>query len=175
MTTKGTLRWRWGGVLLGGALLSCASALAQREDTAPIASHLHGSWRLISWEERDSTGRVSYPLGPHAIGQIMYTPDGRMFAQLMRPDSGRFASEDWRKATPEEKSAAWGNYFGYFGTFSIDPDNKAIVHHIEGSWFPNLVGTDQIRYFRLEGDRLLLDADTEWGKVHIVWQKVASS
>lgn len=173
MTTK--KRLRFGGLLLGAALLSCVSALAQREDTAPIASRLLGSWRLISWEERDGEGRVSYPLGPDAIGQIMYTQDGRMSAQLMRPDSARFASEDWRKATIEGKSAAWGNYFGYFGTFSIDPDNNAIVHHIEGSWFPNLVGTDQIRFFRLEGDRLLLDADTEWGKVHIVWQKVASS
>ena len=165
-------RWLWGGALIGGALLLMSgTVLGQREDTAPIASQFVGSWRLLTWEERDDSGRVSYPLGPHAIGQIMYTPDGRMSAQLARPDAGRFASEDWRLATAEEKSQAWGNYFGYYGTFSIDPDNNAIVHHIEGSWFPNLVGTDQIRYFRLEGNRLILDADTKWGKVHIVWEK----
>ncbi len=171
MARKRSLHWYSGALVFGAALLSCASALAQREDVAQIESKLLGSWRLVSWEERDEAGRVSYPLGPHAVGQIMYTPDGRMSAQLMRPGSGRFASEDWRSATPAEKSTAWGDYFGYFGSFSIDADNNAIVHHIEGSWFPNLVGTDQIRFFRLEGNRLILDADTKWGKVHIVWEK----
>jgi hypothetical protein len=100
--------------------------------------------------------------------------DGRMSAQLMRPGSNRFASEDWRKAAPLEKSIAWSDYFGYFGTFSIDLEKKAVVHHIQGSWFPNLIGTDQIRYFRYQDDRLILDADTEWGRVHIVWRKLAT-
>jgi hypothetical protein len=43
---------------------------------------------------------------------------------------------------------AWVNYFGYFGTYSVDEQNKAVIHRIEGSWFPNLVGTEQIRYYR---------------------------
>jgi hypothetical protein len=148
------------------------SALAQHDDSAAIVASLLGSWRLVSWEERDNSGRISYPLGARAIGQIMYTSDGRMSAQLMRPDSPRFASEDWRRATPDEKSTAWGDYFGYFGTFSIDHHERSVIHHIEGSWFPNLLGTDQRRHFQFDGDRLILDADTEWGKVHIVWEKV---
>jgi hypothetical protein len=139
-----------------------------------IREKLLGSWSLVSWEERDAAGGMSYPLGPNAIGQLTYTRDGRMSAQLMRPSSPRFASEDWRQATTEDKSSAWGYYFGYFGTFSIDVVNKAVVHHIQGSWFPNLVGTEQIRHFRFDGDQLILDAETEWGNVHIVWQKVAA-
>lgn len=47
-----------------------------------------------------------------------------------------------------------------------------MVHHIEGSWFPNLVGADQKRYYRFEGDQLLLDADTAWGRVQIAWEKI---
>jgi hypothetical protein len=47
-----------------------------------------------------------------------------------------------------------------------------VVHHIQGSWFPNLIGTDQIRHFRFDGDQLILDAVTAWGNVHIVWRKV---
>jgi hypothetical protein len=172
MTVMRSHRWWWGGVLIGGALLFYVSTLAQHDDSIAIVAKLLGSWRLVSWEEHDSSGRISYPLGARAIGQIMYTSDGRMSAQLMRPDSPRFVSEDWRQATRDEKSTAWGDYFGYFGTFSIDHDKRAVVHHIEGSWFPNLLGTDQRRYFRFEGERLILDADTEWGKVHIVWEKV---
>jgi hypothetical protein len=29
----------------------------------------------------------------------------------------------------------------------------------------------ELRQFRFEGERLILDADTHWGKVHIVWHK----
>jgi Lipocalin-like domain len=136
------------------------------------AEQLFGTWRLISWEERKAGLEVSYPLGADAVGQISYDPAGRMSAQLMRSNQPSFASEDWREAKAEEKAAAWSNYFGYFGTYTIDEQASTVVHHIEGSWFPNLMGTDQIRHFRFEGERIILDADTEWGKVRIVWEKI---
>jgi hypothetical protein len=101
-----------------------------------------------------------------------YDATGNMSAQLMRPKQPVFESEDWRRAAVEERAAAWGNYFGYFGTYTIDETVGAVVHHIEGSWFPNLIGTDQVRFFKFEGNRVILDADTEWGKVRIVWEKM---
>jgi hypothetical protein len=79
-----------------------------------------------------------------------------------------------KEAPAEEKAAAWGNYFGYFGTYTLDEQARVLTHHIEGSWFPNLVGTKQVRYYHFEGSRLILDADTEWGQVRIVWKKVQS-
>jgi hypothetical protein len=158
----------------GRTTASAVQTPARPTDEEAVRGKLLGSWQLITWEERDASGNVDHPLGGEAVGQISYTSDGRMSAQLMRPLANRFASEDWRKATHEEKSDAWGNYFGYFGTYSIDLKNKAVVHHIEGSWFPNLVGTDQIRHFQFEDDRLILNADTEWGKVHIVWRKLGN-
>jgi hypothetical protein len=96
------------------------------------AENLVGIWRLISCEEREVGGGVNYPLG-------------RMSAQLMRSNQAQFGSEDPRQATTEEKVAAWSNYFGYFGTYTIDAKAATVVHHIEGSWFPNLIGTDHGR------------------------------
>jgi hypothetical protein len=32
----------------------------------------------------------------------------------------------------------------------------------------------QNAHFSFDGDQLILDAETEWGNVHIVWQKVAA-
>ena len=81
---------------------------------------LLGAWRLESWEARDATGRVTYPLGEDARGQLSYDGSGRMSAQLMRQHQARFASQDWQQASEKEKAAAWGNYFGYFGTYTID-------------------------------------------------------
>jgi len=133
---------------------------------------LLGAWQLVSWEAHDATGAVTYPLGEDAVGQILYDAAGKMSAQLMRQKQARFVSEDWQQARAEEKEAAWSGYFGYFGTYTIDERAGAVTHHIEGSWFPNLIGTQQIRYYRFEGDRLVLDADTAWGQVRIVWEKV---
>lgn len=133
---------------------------------------LPGVWQLVSWEACDATGKVVYPPGEDALGQISYDVSGRMSAQLMRQHQARFAHEDWQQASEQEKAAAWSAYFGYFGTYTIDENAGAVTHHIEGSWFPNLIGTQQVRSYRFEGDQLVLDADTAWGPVRIVWKKV---
>jgi hypothetical protein len=174
MVTAHACRFSATATLACVALATSAAIFAEQDDAATIKRKLVGSWQLISWEENES-GTVNYPLGPDAVGQIIYTEDGRMSAQLMRRGVQRFASEDWRKASTEEKSRGWSGYFGYFGTYSIDLQRRAVVHHIEGSWFPNLLGTDQVRQFRFEGERLILDADTQWGQVHIVWAKSHSA
>lgn len=142
--------------------------------THDVRARLIGAWRLVSWSERAPTGEIFYPLGEDATGQIVYSADGHVAAQLMRRGVPRFAHDDWRKATPDECAAAWIGYFGYFGTFSIDEHKQAVIHYVEGSWFPNLNGTEQVRFFRFEKGRLLLDADTEWGKVQIIWEKLVS-
>ena len=46
------------------------------------------------------------------------------------------------------------------GQLMYDADKAAVTHHIESGWFPNLVGTQQVRYHRFDGERLVLDADT---------------
>jgi hypothetical protein len=136
-----------------------------------IIYKLIGAWALMTWCETTATGEVRYPLGKDAIGQLIYTSDLRVSAQLASQSQPNFQSEDWREATQPESAQAWKQYFGYFGTFSLDLDRQAVIHHIEGSWFPNLRGTDQVRFFRFEQERLMLEADTEWGRVHIVWQR----
>jgi hypothetical protein len=137
-----------------------------------IKKHLLGAWRLVTWEQIHEDGTNQYPLGPDAVGQLMYTPEDRVSAQLVRAGQPWFANDDWQAADAEEMQAAWPSYFGYFGRFSIDLDRGAVIHHVEGSWFPNLVGTDQTRRYAIDGDRLTLDADTAWGTVRIVWHKL---
>jgi hypothetical protein len=138
-----------------------------------IIDRLIGAWDLLEWSEIHADGGKSYPLGEQAVGQIAYTADGHVAAQLVRAGRTRFASGDWKKATAGEAARAFKEYFGYFGTFSIDLEKEAVIHHVTGGWFPNVEGTDQLRRFQLQGNRLVLDADTEWGKVRIVWQCAA--
>ena len=81
------------------------------------------------------------------------------------------ASSDWRAARPDEAARAFKDYFGYFGTFTIDVSDRSVVHHVQGSWFPNLYGVDQVRRFQIDGDFLRLNTDTDWGPVVIIWKR----
>jgi hypothetical protein len=148
------------------------SDAAARGSSTDIRARLIGAWRAVSWYEKTSDGQLVYPLGKEAKGQLIYTANGRMSAQLVSASMVKFAKGDWREATVEERAKAWLEYFGYYGGFSIDEEKQAVIHHVEGSAFPNLVGTKQVRCFRFEGERLVLDADTAWGKVQVVWEKI---
>ena len=132
---------------------------------------LLGSWRLIEWQIEEANGSISHPLGEDAVGQLTYTPDGRVSAQLMRSGQASLSTKDWRNTGVNERAKAWSGYFGYFGTYSIDEAVATVNHNIEGSWFPNLVGTTEVRHYQFNGEQLVLDADTAWGKVHIVWER----
>ncbi len=148
------------------------SDAASHTSVQDIRARLIGAWRLLSMHETRADGTAVYPLGEDARGQLMYGAEGRMSAQLIRDKARRFTNDDSREATSEERARAWLDYFGYFGTYSIDPERNAVIHHVEGSWFPNLNGSEQVRLFRFEGERLVLDADTPWGKVQAAWEKI---
>jgi hypothetical protein len=80
------------------------------------------------------------------MGVIMYTPDGYMSAQLMRPNPSHFASGDWFKATFEEYGRVASTYFAYAGPFQL----------VLVSLFPNWIGQKQQRLAKVEGDSLQL-------------------
>ena len=61
-----------------------------------------GTWRLVSYVAQDDRGgAASYPLGPDAVGLIMYTTDGYMSAQLMRPGRPGYDQPDTSGATTQ--------------------------------------------------------------------------
>lgn len=141
---------------------------------ASMRERLLGSWQVVSWEWHDAEGAVTSPLGEDPAGQLIYDSSGAMSAQLMRRDQPPFQDEDWRAATVEEKARAWSGYFGYFGTYTVDEEAGIVTHHVEGSAFPNLVGTEQVRSALLDGDRLSLVAETAWGRVSLTWERIVT-
>ncbi len=138
-----------------------------------MRERLLGAWRLASWDWIDEAGgKVDSPLGEDAIGQLIYDRSGAVSAQLMRPNQPRFVDDDWRRAQLAERAAAWLGYFCYFGTYTVDEAAGTVTHRVAGSWFPNLVGTDQLRYVTLAENRLSLTAETPWGRVTLVWERI---
>jgi hypothetical protein len=116
----------------------------------------HGSWTLTGYEQRKADGAVTYPMGKDPVGRIAYDATGHMSAQLMRRDRPKFTSGSRQQGTPEEIRAAYYGYVGYYGLYDVDEAKKIVTHHVECCSFPNWVGTDLVRHFEFDGDRLIL-------------------
>ena len=116
-----------------------------------------GTWKLVAAEAQQPTGEVMpYRYGAGSIGYIMYDATGHMAVQIMQPNRPPFASGDLDTGTPEEIEAAFEGYGAYFGTYEIHEAEGFVIHRVEGSLFPNNVGTEQKRFFEFSGDTLIL-------------------
>jgi len=117
---------------------------------------LIGAWKLITFEFRRNDESVIHPYGKKARGSIIYTESGRYSAQLIRHDRPRFAISDQMQGTSEEITAAFKGCISYFGVYEVDLEYHKIIHHVEGSIFPNMEGTKQIRMFEIFDDHMTL-------------------
>lgn len=129
-----------------------------------------GAWTLASYERIDSSGIISYPMGTDPVGRITYDGFGRMSAQLMRRDRPKFASANRQQGSAEEIRSAFTGYIGYYGPYSLHEKESTVIHHVECCSFPNWVGTDQVRLFEFDGDRLILRAaGPEKSENKLIW------
>ena len=142
------------------------------------AARFVGTWQLLeSYSERPS-GRAPFPLGARVIGRINYDTAGNMAAQLMGEERRPFSSRDPREVRDDEYREAFQSYTAYFGTYEVNPAEHTVVHHVLGATVPNWPGNDQLRYYELKDDLLILRTPPMRGNdgeksVHtLVWQKV---
>jgi hypothetical protein len=134
-----------------------------------ICQSLLGAWSLKECAEILPDGAKRFPFGDDALGQVVYTADGRMSAQLLRAGRAAFPSDDYRGAPVEIAAEAFQQYFGYFGRYEVDASAGTVTHFIEGAWLPNLENTAQVRTFRFEDAYLVLEAETPWGVIRNTW------
>ena len=145
----------------------------QSQNPVPII----GAWKLISFEIQQPNGEVVYPFGENAQGSIIYTESRRFSVQVMRPERPQFTSGDQMKGTAEEIEASYKGCISYYGPYEFDSENGFIVHHVEGSLFPNWEGQAQKRFCELSGNRLKLSTPpTLWGGGEVVavllWERI---
>ena len=99
-----------------------------------------------------------------------------MSVHLVDPARRRFASGDSLRPSPEELKEAFVGYFGYFGPHTVEEGAEVATFHVEGTAYPNYIGTDQRRFVTLDGNRLTLrtPADRAGGAditYDIVWER----
>jgi hypothetical protein len=132
---------------------------------------LVGAWSLVECAEILPDGSKRLPLGERPLGQVVYSADGHMAAQLVRAGRPAFPSDDYLSAPDDVAAEAFRQYFGYFGRYTVDLAAGTVTHLIEGAWLPNLENTTQVRTFRVDGDRLVLEAPTPWGVIRNSWTR----
>jgi hypothetical protein len=121
-----------------------------------------GTWELVSYTAQENhSGPITYPLGPDALGLIMYTGDGYMSAQIMRTDRPAFDRPETEGGTAQQAAAAAVGYLAYSGPFTVDENTGVLHHQPRVSLLPNWLNLTQFRHSTLDGDHLTLSAITQ--------------
>jgi Lipocalin-like domain len=123
-----------------------------------ITSQLVGAWRLVSYATQQPGRADNFPFGPEPEGFLIYTPDGFVSAQLMKPGRILFQSQDWHGGTAEEYQQAGSGYIAYCGVYEVDEEKETVTHIPSVALVPNLILKGQVRSITLSGDRLTLCA-----------------
>ena len=108
---------------------------------------LLGNWKLVSFfTEEVQTKQRSNVFGEHPNRFIGFTPE-RFFA---------FAMAEGRKApqTPEEQAAAYRTVVAYTGKWRLE--GEKFITKVDVAWNPGWVGTDQVRFWRVDGNKLFI-------------------
>jgi hypothetical protein len=148
-------------------LLFSSSALADDAEKAVL-----GNWKLVSFFTEDvQTKERKNIFGEHPDGFIGFTP-GRFFA---------IVNAEGRKApqTPEEQAAAYRTVVAYTGNWRLE--GEKFITKVDAAWNPGWMGTDQVRFWRVEGNKLVITtAPTAIPNAsgadrmmvgHLVWEK----
>jgi len=124
--------------------MPCLSLLA-RADPNPLI----GTWQLKAFvREVAGTGERYNQLGDHPGRYMTYSPDGRMLVLFVSVDQLRPHNEP----SDEERIKLHKSMLAYGGTYSVPPGK--VVHHIDIEWDGKRLGTDQVRFYTIEGDTL---------------------
>jgi hypothetical protein len=139
------------GPMLAVSLLLAAPGLAAEQ---AADNPLLGTWKLKSFvREVAGAGDRYNQMGEHPDGYISYAADGRMLAFFVSEEQPRPAGEP----TDEERIKLQKTMLAYGGTYKLSPGK--VVHHIDIEWDGRRLGTDQTRFYVVEGDKLVLKTE----------------
>jgi len=135
-------------VALTGITLFLSPAIASLAGENPIL----GTWKLKSYvREVAVTGEKINQLGEHPDGYLSYSADGRMYA--IGTSNNRVKP---RNVNPddEERVKLHQTMFAFAGTYTLE--GGKVIHHVDISWNEAWTGTDQIRFYKLDGNTLTI-------------------
>jgi hypothetical protein len=111
-----------------------------------------GVWKLLKHDTEFQDGTPSRKLfGQNPPGYLIFTPEGRMMAVLEA--EGRQPAK-----TDEDRANLLRSVAAYSGIYRLENDRW--VTKVDVAWTPLLHNTEQLRFYKLDGDRL--EVTTPW-------------
>jgi hypothetical protein len=174
----------WGGLMANRIIATCLIALSSVFTPASAADSLSpsegnpliGTWALVSTVITlpDGSRRNDPQVGDEPKGYMIYTDANRMcaqFANSRRPLWGSVANP-----TYEELKSMIDFMGAYCSHYEVNVKEGFVLHHVEIDRVPNLSKETRKRFFRFEGDDLLiLNAATTppgMAALTITWRRV---
>jgi len=151
-------------VIVLSALLAASPAVAQ--DASPV-----GIWKLVSLTlQFEGEAPIEF-FGPNPRGYLIITRDNRLMTVIT-------SSNRQQGATEADKAALFDSMNAYTGRFAVNGDTLTTTVEVasQEAW----VGGQQVRRFKVEGNRLLITAppqpsarrsDHKMYSQQIVWER----
>ena len=120
--------------------------------TAINHSRIHGAWKLLTYRvEVQATAESFAPMGNNPSGYVIFTPEGRLSFTL---------SEEGRRPprSVEDSAMLLSSMIAYTGIYRLEGDRW--ITKVDVAWNPAWVGTEQTRFFVIEGEQLTVH--TPW-------------
>jgi Lipocalin-like domain len=112
-------------------------------------SDIVGVWKLESLIHEDvGTGERKAHFGEHPAGYFVFTSSGRAVAILT--GEGRKPPK-----TMQDRIDAYSSMLAYSGKYRIE--GRTLITRVDIAWDQSMVGTEQIRYFKIDRDRLEIE------------------
>jgi hypothetical protein len=105
-----------------------------------------GIWKLVSQEiEIQATGQKEPVMGHSPTGYAIFTAEGRVMFVLTA--EGRKPPK-----TVQDRADLLNGMAAYTGMYRLEGDKW--ITKVDVAWNPEWVGTEQTRFFKLDGERL---------------------
>ncbi len=132
--------------------LFCVLLIASPAFASDSEQRLLGMWKLESWyTEFKATGEKKLLYGERPNGYLVFTPENRMLALVT-------AEHRKKPETDEDRVAAFRSMAAYSGIYRVEGDRW--ITKVDIAWTESWTGTEQMRFFKLEGDTLTVS--TPW-------------
>ncbi len=105
-----------------------------------------GIWKLVAYEiEIQATGQKEPVMGKNPTGYVIFTPERRVWFVLT--GEGRKPAK-----TVEDRAELLNSLVAYTGMYRMEQDTW--ITKVDVAWNPEWVGTEQRRFFKVDGERL---------------------
>jgi hypothetical protein len=115
-----------------------------------------------------------HPHGPNPKGYTIFDRTGHFIVVSSNPDVPKFASDNLREGTDAEYRAAGQGTLVQFGTYKVAEKSHTLISYIDGSSFPNWIGTDIRSVTELKGNRVTWtnSSGAAEAPIVVIWERL---